>query len=327
MLTQFTDEGMAERQPSAIALRAASEAIAPKQRLADVAGTAQLIALWLHGKTSATQKSYEHDVRLFAAFILGMNPEQVQLNDLDLRTITLNDVQAYADYQEVIKGHTPASRKRRLCAIKSLLRFGYKVQYLSVNVGEVLETPSPGKNILAERILTEMEIATMIALTTNPRDRLLLRFLYATGARVGEVALLTWRDIQANRDGKGQATLFGKGGKTRTIIITADLYADLQALSPDAAPDTSVFRSRKGGTPLKVRQIENVITEAAKRAGIKGKVSPHWLRHSHASHSLDRGCPPQLLQQSLGHASLDTTSRYAHARPNESSSLYLMPTK
>lgn len=297
------------------------------QRMADVSGTAQLVALWLHGKTEQTRSSYENDIRCFAGFLLAEAPGQVRLNDLDLTTVTLNDLQAYADYLEETKGYAPASRKRRLCAVKSLLRFGHKVGYLGFNVGEVLDTPSAGKNTLAERILSEIEVATIIALTTNQRDRLLLRFLYATGARVGEVARLTSKDVRPNRDGKGQATLFGKGEKTRTVVMPVDLYTDLEAFRVSESPNAPIFPSRKGGLPLKIRQIENLVTAAGKRAGIKGKVSPHWLRHSHASHSLDRGCPPQLLQQTLGHASLDTTTRYCHARPNDSSSLYLMATK
>jgi integrase/recombinase XerD len=62
---------------------------------------------------------------------------------------------------------------------------------------------------------------------------------------------------------------------------------------------------------------------AAKRAGLPKKVSPHWLRHAHASHALDRSAPIHLVQATLGHASVSTTGRYLHARPTESSSLYL----
>ncbi|MEP0755582.1 site-specific integrase [Trichocoleus sp. Lan] len=61
----------------------------------------------------------------------------------------------------------------------------------------------------------------------------------------------------------------------------------------------------------------------ANALGLKRKVSPHWLRHAHASHSLDRGAPIHLVQATLGHESVATTSRYLHARPNDSSSLYL----
>ena len=62
---------------------------------------------------------------------------------------------------------------------------------------------------------------------------------------------------------------------------------------------------------------------AAKAAGINEAVFPHWLRHAHVSHALDHGAPAHLVQQTVGHASMATTSRYAHARPNDSSSRYL----
>jgi integrase/recombinase XerD len=65
------------------------------------------------------------------------------------------------------------------------------------------------------------------------------------------------------------------------------------------------------------------VVAAAQRAGIQGKVSPHWLLHAHASHSLERGAPIHIVQQTLDHASVATTNCYLHARPNDSSSLYL----
>ncbi|KOP28368.1 hypothetical protein AMR41_00015 [Hapalosiphon sp. MRB220] len=291
--------------------------------MADVTGTAQLIALWLHGKSAQSQKTYEKDVRYFAAFLLAQHSDQVRLNDLDLRSVTLNDLQAYSNFMET-KGLASASRKRRLCSIKSLLGFGHEIKYLHYNVGLKLATPKP-KDTLAERILNELEVATMIALTTQPRDRLLLKFLYTTAARVGEIELLKWKDIRPNRDGRGQVTLFGKGEKTRVVIIPVGLYQELIKFGGSADPSSPVFASRQKGEGLKARQIENIVSAAGKRAGIQGKVSPHWLRHSHASHGLDRGSPPQLVQQTLGHSSLATTSKYAHAKPNESSSLYVMP--
>lgn len=66
------------------------------------------------------------------------------------------------------------------------------------------------------------------------------------------------------------------------------------------------------GNAFNAGQIRTIVADAAKKAGIHGLVSPHWLRHSHASHSLDWGAPPQLVQQTLGHSSLDTLIRYAH---------------
>lgn len=78
-----------------------------------------------------------------------------------------------------------------------------------------------------------------------------------------------------------------------------------------------------GGGHLDRTQVYRIVKAAASRAGIEGNVSPHWLRHAHASHSLDRGAPLHLVQATLGHSSVATTERYLHARPNDSSAMYL----
>lgn len=66
-----------------------------------------------------------------------------------------------------------------------------------------------------------------------------------------------------------------------------------------------------------------IVRAVARRVGIDANVSPHWLRHAHASHSLDRGAPIHLVQATLGHASIATTGKYLHARPQDSSARYL----
>jgi integrase/recombinase XerD len=83
-----------------------------------------------------------------------------------------------------------------------------------------------------------------------------------------------------------------------------------------------VFRSAKGGH-LDPSQVHRVVKVAAARAGLPPGLSAHWLRHAHASHALDRGAPVSLVQVTLGHASVATTGRYLHARPNDSSARYL----
>ena len=83
-----------------------------------------------------------------------------------------------------------------------------------------------------------------------------------------------------------------------------------------------MFRSAKGGH-LDPAQTHRVVKAAAVRAGLPAAISAHWLRHAHASHALDRGAPIHLVQATLGHASVATTSRYLHARPSDSSSRYL----
>jgi integrase/recombinase XerD len=96
-------------------------------------------------------------------------------------------------------------------------------------------------------------------------------------------------------------------------------------LRGDAADNEPVFRSRKGSHcgHLTRERVHQIVKAAGKRAGIKGKVSPHWLRHAHASHALERGAKIHLVAETLGHSSVAVTSRYLHARPEDSSSLYL----
>ncbi len=315
---------------------------AQAREMAEVNSTSQLVALWLHGFSPETVRSYEYDIRCFIGFMTGKKAQKVTLNDLDLRTVKLNDVQAYIDFL-IHKKYSPASLNRQLAAVKSLFTMGFDCGYLTFNA------PAKAKGVkqkdsLAERILSEFETMQLLATAKSKvvefssksktgnfsqkekialRNHLLLEFLYYTGARVSEVARLTWRDIKANRNGLGQVTLFGKGGKTRTVLLSESLYRDLLATRTNKDREAAVFASRKSNKPLQTRQIRKIVNDTAAEAGIEGSVSPHWLRHSHASHSLDRGAPPQLVQQTLGHQSLQTLTRYAHARPSDSSGLYL----
>jgi integrase/recombinase XerD len=194
-----------------------------------------------------------------------------------------------------------------------------------MNVGKALKPPK-AKSELAQRILSEEQAIRMISLEDNPRNHAMLRLMYHCGLRVSEVVALTWNDLQPRNEG-GQCTIFGKGGKTRVVLIGRDMWDELMRLDGRfTGGDRFVFQSRKGkaGTEqMDTSQVNRIVTEAAKRAGIKGNVSPHWLRHAHASHSLDRGAPINLVRETLGHASIATTGKYTHARPNASSSQFL----
>lgn len=108
------------------------------------------------------------------------------------------------------------------------------------------------------------------------------------------------------------------------VLLSANTWRHVQGLGSKEAldPDAPVFLSRKGGA-LDPSQVHRIVKAAASRAGISGEVSAHWLRHAHASHSLERGAPIHLVQATLGHASVATTGRYLHARPTDSSARYL----
>ena len=113
---------------------------------------------------------------------------------------------------------------------------------------------------------------------------------------------------------------------TRAIQVPASVWKLLAGLrTPKTGAADPVFRSRKGenGGVLRPLAVLRIVRKAAARAGIELPVSPHWFRHAHASHALDRGAPIHLVQATLGHASITTTGRYLHARPNDSSSRFL----
>jgi site-specific recombinase XerD len=164
-------------------------------------------------------------------------------------------------------------------------------------------------------------VRRIIALETEPRDRVLLLLLYTAGLRVSEACNLRWRNLRARGDA-GQLTVCGKGGKTRAVLLPGEMWKDLLSLDSAGNPDGPVFRSRSG-KPLDRSRVLRIVQEAAQRAGIAGGVSPHWLRHAHATHSLERGAPIHLVQATLGHASVATTSRYLHARPSQSSAQFI----
>lgn len=267
----------------------------------------KLIALWLHGRGRDTQRAYLSDAQRFLSFVQNKS----------LNTVTLGDLQEFADS---LDGLAASSQRTILGAIKSLLAFGHKQRLLPFNVGSALILPPLADN-LAERILSEDAVHAMLGAEPNPRNRAILLLLYVGGLRVSEICSLKWRNTQP-RGNAGQITVFGKGGKTRAILLPELVWNVVHALHGSAGPNDPVFNSRKGGH-LDESAVWRIVKSAAARGGVDTAVSPHWLRHAHASHALDNGAPIHEVQSTLGHSSVATTSRYLHARPNSSSGAYL----
>jgi len=270
-----------------------------------------LLTSWLHGRSPHSARAYNANIARFLAYV-----------DKPLAAVTLADLQGYAD-SLVAANLAPASQARMLAAVKSLLSFAHTTGYLPYNPGRGLRLPGV-RGRLAERIPSEEDVLSLLAHEPNRRNHALIRLLYAAGLRLSEACALRWRDLQP-RGNAGQVTVWGKGEKERAVLLTDGTWRELVALRPpDALPDAPVFRSRQGH-PLSPTQAWRVVKVAATRAGLASApaFSPHWLRHAHASHALDRGAPISLVREGLGHASLATTSRYTHARPGDGSGRYL----
>ncbi len=274
--------------------------------------TQELIELWLYSRSEHTIASYRHHIDGFLRHVAK-----------PLHQVTLVDIQAW---QLSLSGMSASSQRTALAAVKSLFSFGHELGVLPFNVAKLARFPKV-RDCLSEKILSESEVQLLFELEAKGRNRAILRLLYSGGLRVSELCGLKWKDLKARGGGGGQATVFGKGEKTRVVLLSPGVWEEICQLRGDAGSDDPVFRSRERGRDgsyhLSRKQVYRIVRAAANRAGISGNVSPHWLRHSHASHSLDRGAPIHLVQQTLGHSSIAITEKYLHARPNDSSALYL----
>jgi integrase/recombinase XerD len=267
----------------------------------------EMIALWLASfRSRNTRGAYAHDLDVFIRFTL-----------VPLHSVTVRMIQAFVSTLDHL---APATVARRLSAVKSLIALAHRLGYLPFDVGAPIQLPAI-KDRLAERILSEWQVQRMLELERGTRNAALLRLIYSAGLRVSEACGLCWRDL-SERGEAGQITVLGKGGKTRVVLLPRPIWERLIALRGHSGPDFPVFRSRQGG-PLVRSQIHHIVKAAAKRAKLPATVSTHYLRHAHVSHALDRGAPIHVVRATVGHASLETTTRYSHARPDDSSARYL----
>ena len=271
-----------------------------------------ILKQWIASQSSPhTRSCYERDANRLLAHV-----------GKPLRRVGLGDLQGFDDAL-VATGMAPASRVRTLAAVKSLFGFCCRMRYLRVNPATELRLRVYEKR-LAERIVPEQDVQKLLAADMSVRDQVLLDLLYTAGLRVSEACGLRWRHLCARGDA-GQITLFGKNGRTRAVALPKKTWNSLNKLQKSAGTDSPVFASRSG-KPLDRGRVRAILRAAAESAGVADKtphVSPHWLRHAHASHALDHGAPIHLVQATLGHCSA-ATSAYLHARPGDSSARFLM---
>lgn len=177
--------------------------------------------------------------------------------------------------------------------------------------------PSPAKRLPKALTVAEVEALLAAAGTDDPRglrDRALLEFLYATGARISEAVGLDVDDLD---DASGVVRLFGKGSKERIVpvgsyaraALSAYLVRGRPALAAGGRGTPAVFLNARGGR-LSRQSAWQVLRDAAERARITAAVSPHTLRHSFATHLLQGGADVRTVQELLGHASVTTTQIY-----------------
>ncbi len=179
----------------------------------------------------------------------------------------------------------PTTIANKVLVIKSLFSFAVKTGYLTFNVGSFLKTPK-AKETIGSRILDVEDVKGLIKYgVKNERARLMLSLMYGCGLRVSEVINLTWNDLRPHGDG-GKATVFGKGSKTRVVLIPDKLWQQIKEFEKYYRVNQYCFVSRNDNK-MDRSVVHRMIKRACKRAGIDERASAHWLRHSHASHSKD----------------------------------------
>lgn len=269
----------------------------------------EIILIWLRDKSETTRVSYRSTVEKFLEFI-GNKP---------LTEVMLEDLQQWLDGLRL--RFKPTTIANKVLVVKSLFSFCAKTGYLTNNIGSFLKTPR-AKETIAERILDAEDVQGLIKYgVRKERDRLMLLLMYGCGLRVSEVINLTWNDLRKKGQG-GKVTVFGKGSKTRVVLIPDWLWVRIKEFEKYHRIDQYVFISRNHNK-MERSVVHRMIKRACKWANVDERASAQWLRHSHASHSLEAGCNLRLLQQSFGHASVTTTERYLHISPETGSSQFI----
>jgi integrase/recombinase XerD len=229
------------------------------------------------------------------------------------------------------QAHPPlsaASAGRTVVAVRGFHRFAVKDGLARLDPSVGVRPPTPAKRLPKALPLADVEAileaagapGTVLAL----RDRALLELLYGTGARISEAVGLDVDDIdlgmaQEGAGGAGGTVLLrGKGSKERVVPVGRFACEALSAylvrsrpelVSSAAGPAGALFLNARGGR-LSRQSAWTVIVRSAERAGVRGDVSPHTLRHSFATHLLEGGADVRVVQELLGHASVTTTQVY-----------------
>jgi integrase/recombinase XerD len=217
-------------------------------------------------------------------------------------------------------GHPPlaaSSAARTLVAVRGFHRFAQREGIAAVDPGRDVKPPAAAKRL--PKALTVAEVEAILSATGGAaaeplglRDRALLEFLYASGARISEAVGLDVDDLDLE---SGAVLLRGKGGKQRLVLVGRQARAALEAYFVRARPglltggQAAVFVNARGGR-LSRQSAWTILRGAADRAGVTAEVSPHTLRHSFATHLLDGGADVRVVQELLGHASVTTTQVY-----------------
>ncbi|MGH7995879.1 MAG: tyrosine recombinase [Opitutaceae bacterium] len=259
------------------------------------------------GLSRHTRSAYQSDLDQAARFAAGQGAR-------DWRTLTAE--QAGAWIRSLGRRDAPASVARRLTALRMLARHLVRENLRPDDFSELLTGPKIRRKLPETLSVADVRRFLGAACGGRPadlRDRALLELFYASGLRVSELGglLIQQHDLEG-----GFVRVFGKGSKERVVPVGGRAAEALARYLAAGRPD--LVKARTGselflntrGRPLSRGGLWLIVKNYAKRAGLKGSVKPHLLRHSFATHLLSGGADLRAIQEMLGHASISTTQIY-----------------
>lgn len=264
-----------------------------------------------------TLDSYQRDIDIFFRYLLKEGTEFDKVDRLLLR-----------DYlsTELARGVSKRSCQRRLSALRGFYSFCQKKGYVALNPMRMVH--SPKRPIRYPKALTIEEINALFGANAKRtdslaiRDQAILELLYASGMRASELVSLCNRQIDYR---SRMIKVFGKGKKERLVPFSQTAALVMQKYWKDIRPalllkhrggaDANAFFLSFEGNNLTVRGLEYLLKEVQTKTGYYLGLHPHELRHTFATHLLENGADLRLIQELLGHASLNTTQIYTHVTP------------
>lgn len=295
------------------------------------------------GLSAATVTAYRSDLERYARWLHGQGID-------DLCAVTKDDVERFvASLDE--SGDSARSKARRLASIHMLHRFALSSGAVQADVSARATAPKSPQTL--PDVLTIDEVRRLIESVPIPderdagnadaglamsaavalRDRAILEFMYATGARVSETVGTNLDDIDI--DDAHVARLMGKGGKQRLVPIGSYACAALRRYLREGrpvlerrvrsgSPERRALFLNKRGARLSRQSAWEIIRLAGQRARIDRPLHPHTLRHSFATHLIQGGADVRTVQELLGHASVTTTQIYTHVSPERLIEAYVL---
>lgn len=217
-----------------------------------------------------------------------------QIDELDIRSYSRHLVQL---------GRSASLQNQAINAIKF-----YYEQVLNMPQ-RFYDVERPRKEHKLPSVLSKEEVQAMIQCTENLKHRTILTTLYSCGLRLSE--LIDLRLIDLKRDRNLLLVKQGKGKKDRHTVLGPKTIALIDRYIKEYRPQEFLFEGQLGG-PYSAKSVQNIVKHSAERAGIRAPASPHTLRHSFATHSLEAGIDLRYIQTALGHSSPKTTEIYTH---------------